>query len=152
LTRIGSKSFIHSINEAETAWLSPSFVLLKSDQFHFSAQFVKTQAFPSQDSESSQSGLTTGLIVGISLSIVAVVIGVIVAFILLCRRRRIESQSISGVNTTSLVVDFIDDHMEGADTTIMTTYTDQVTDEGASQVIGNIRTDFVANQGSTFNV
>jgi MFS superfamily sulfate permease-like transporter len=95
-----------------------------------------------------------GLFVGIVISIlvIVIVIGIVIGFFLLRRRGRhsneVESQSSSDENRSVLKMDFIDDHIGDGDDTILTTYTDHITDEGDSQIAASIPTDFVVNLGS----
>jgi hypothetical protein len=132
----------------QTASLSSSVTFIDSHHFHISAEFLGTVPFPSQDSEGSESGLSPSLIVGIVLSIVAVMIGVVVGFFFLYRRRGIGSRSSGDADRSILAMDFTDDHTKDADTTFLTTYNDQITDEGDSQIIGSIPMGFAVNLGS----
>jgi hypothetical protein len=124
----------------------------KSHPFNVTLGFIQTVSFPSQDSDRSESGSSVGLIVGVVLSIliIVIVIGIVIGFFVLRRRRHhsrgVESQSSSDADRSVLKMDFINDHIgDDGDDTILTTYTDQVTDDGDLQ---SIPTDFVVNLGS----
>jgi hypothetical protein len=143
-----SSGFSATLSPAETAVLSSSHISVGSLAFHRSASLAWTAPLPSSDAVQPESGSSAGLIVGVVISILAVLIGVsILAFVLL-RRRRIGRQSSDVTDRSVLNIDFIDDHLDGADDTILTTYSDQVTYEGESQIPGSLPTGFTVNVSS----
>jgi hypothetical protein len=89
------------------------------------------------------------LIIGVVLSILFVVIGIIIGFFLLrrrgCHNRGVETQASNDADHSILKMNFIDDHIDGGEDTMLTTYTDQVTNEGDSQIPASITTDFTVN-------
>jgi hypothetical protein len=118
-----------------------------------SLAFSPTALFPSQDPARLESGTSVGLIVGVVVAVLMVVSGgSVLTFFLLrrrgCHSRGVESQSSSDADRSVLKMDFIDDHIGDGDDTTMTTYTDQVTDEGDSQILASIPTEFMMNLGS----
>jgi hypothetical protein len=115
--------------------------------------FVETAPLSFQDPLLSESGSSAGMIAGVTISVVVVVvIGVVLGFFLLRRRAHhshgLESQSSSDTERSILKMDIL----EGGDDTMMTTYTDPVTDEGDLQIVSSIPTDFLVDIGSPLNV
>jgi hypothetical protein len=160
-----SAVFVITLGRVETASLSVSHTIQESQLLNISVKlvetdlwsdsclaatlaFIQTAPLLSQDPGQSDLGSSAGLIVGIVISIVAILIGVIVGFFLLWRTRRsraVESESSSGRNRSVMNLDFIDDHINDGEDTVLTTYTGQFTNEGNLPIPASIPTNITVN-------